>query len=75
MVDFITDNEGNVLSKEELKKMEREDMFLLLQGYIKKITYLHEEDKEALFFLIDSLIRNFKDNEVQWKYESQAKKT
>ena len=60
---IITDMDGNPISKEEFERMNREHLVLLLKEYIKKMTYLHEEDKRALSFLADSLLRNFKESE------------
>lgn len=63
MFSIITDENGNPISKEEFEKMNRESLVLLLKEYIKKRTYLHEDDKMALSFLADSLLRSFKENE------------
>jgi len=62
MFSIITDGNGNPISKEEFERMNRECLVLLLQGYIKKMTYIRKEDKIALSFLADSLLHNFKDN-------------
>ena len=63
MFSIITDENGNPISKEEFEKMNRESLVLLLKKHIKKMVYLHEDDKMALSFLADSLLRSFKENE------------
>ncbi len=63
MFSILTDKNGNPISKEEFERMNREHLVLLLQEYIKKMTYLHEDDKQALFFLAASLLRSFKESD------------
>ena len=60
---IITDENGNPISKEEFEKMNREHLVLLLKGYIKKMNYLHEDDKRALSFLANSLLHSFKESD------------
>jgi len=59
MFSIITDENGNPISKEEFEKMNRKSLILLLKKHIKKMTYLHKDDKMALSFLADSLLRSF----------------
>ncbi len=63
MFSIITDKDGNPISKEEFEKMNRESLVLLLKEYIKKMTYLYEEDKLALSYIAYSLLRSFKESE------------
>ena len=62
MFSIITDKNGNPISKQELEKMDREFWILILQKYIKKMTYLHEDDKSALRHIAYSLFHSFKES-------------
>ena len=63
MFSIITDTNGNLLSEEEFRKMNREWLVLLLNEYIKRMTYLHEDDNTALSFIAYSLLRSFKERD------------
>lgn len=63
MFSIITDENGNPISKEEFERINREWLVLLLQEYIKKMTYLHEDDKTALSLIAYSLLRSFKESD------------
>jgi len=60
---IITNENGNPLSKEEFERMNREWLVLLLNEYIKRMTYLHEDDNTALSFIAYSLLRSFKERD------------
>ena len=60
MFSIITDANGNPLSEEDFRKINREWLVLLLQEYIEKMTYLHEDDKRALSYIAYSLLHSFK---------------
>jgi hypothetical protein len=51
MFTIITDMDGKVLSEEELKKMQLEGLIRLLHEKIKRIDYLHEDDRRMLLYL------------------------
>ena len=63
MFSILTDKNGNPISKEDFEKMNREHLVLLLKEYIKKMTYLHEDDKRALSYIANSLLHSFKESE------------
>lgn len=63
MFSIITDEKGNPISKEEFERMNREWLVLLLQKCIKKMTYLHDDDKMALSLIAYSLLRIFKEGD------------
>jgi len=63
MFSILTDENGNLISKEEFEKMNRESLVLLLKEYIKKMTYLHEDDKLALSYIVNSLLHSFKESD------------
>jgi len=60
MFSIITDENGNPISKEEFERMNREWLVLLLPEYIKKMTYIHKDDKLALSYIAYSLSRSLK---------------
>ena len=49
---IITDANGHVLNEEELKEMQLEGLIRLLQEQIKKMDYLHEDDKRMILYLV-----------------------
>ena len=51
MFSIITDADGNVLTKEELKNMQLEGLISLLNAQIKAIKYLHDDDRRMLLYL------------------------
>ena len=63
MFSILTDENDNPISKEELEKMNRESLVLLLKEYIKKMSYLHEDDKLALSYIAYSLLHSFKESD------------
>ena len=63
MFSNLTDENGNPISKEKFEKMNRESLVLLLNEYIEKMTYLHEDDKLALSYIANSLRYSFKESD------------
>lgn len=49
---IITDENGNILSKEELKDMQLEGLISLLNKKIRTIKYLQDEDKRMFLNLV-----------------------
>lgn len=58
---ILADKNGNPISKEDFEKMNREHLVLLLQEYIKKMVYIHKNDRLALCYIANSLLRSLKE--------------
>lgn len=62
MFSYLADKNGNPVSEEELKRMHRQWLILLLKESIRKMQYLHEDDKRLLSFIAYSLHCSFKED-------------
>jgi hypothetical protein len=64
MFSIVIDKDCDPLSKEELKEMQRGGLILLLRKKIRRIDYLHVDDRRMMLYLVISLQYSFQESKM-----------
>ncbi len=77
MFSYLADKNGNPITQKDFKKMDREFWILVLQKYVKKMTYLHEDDKRALSHIASHLQKSIIEpqHDINVEYDKKYKQT